>query len=337
MSFYSSIFTTVDSATASYVGNTVTNITLELAPIFKLCFTIYIIMWGFSVYRGLIQEAVMDGVFRLIRIAIIMQLALKSGEYNTLIATNILNMPDYLIGLIGNSGTSGTAKASLDTILASSMAVGNEFWKRASIIPPGANPGFYIMAIIVWISSILTTAYAAFLIILSKLALSVMLGLGPIFILLLMFESTKKFFEAWVGQIVNYALISGITVAVLKLLFGMYAQVANDTIAAVASSSGDFSSITTLLILSVICSLVLAQVLGMASSIAGGVSLSTLGAGAWAMRKGMAGMGAMRPSNIQKSMRGAKKDYAVAKAGLQAPYKWAKNRVSSKNSVSKAA
>ena len=65
---------------------------------------------------------------------------------------------------------------------------------------------------------IVTGIYAVFLLTLSRIALSVLLAIGPLFIGLLFFESTKRFFEAWLAQLANYAFVSILTVLVAALM-----------------------------------------------------------------------------------------------------------------------
>jgi type IV secretion system protein VirB6 len=338
--FLQSIFLTVDQASSTYVGTTVEGVATSIAPVAKQCFTLYVILWGFAMYRGLINEPILDGAFRLMKIGIIISLAISVGQYSTHISNNLLAAPDYLIGLLGNGGSAQDSKTVLDKILSDAMQSGQTIWEKGSLIPPGSNPGAYLMALIIWVSALVCIGYAAFLIILSKIALAVLVGIGPLFILGLMFDSTKKFFESWLGQAVNYALISGLTVAVIKLLFGMYASAAQGTFQ-VATTSDDFGilSICSMLIMSVVCFLVLLQVQGIASALAGGVSLSTLGAVNWAMDKSLAMGGAMRPSSVQRSLRGVQRDWRALKSGGRwsaTPVTWAARKLrGSGNSIEK--
>ena len=47
-----------------------------------------------------------------------------------------------------------------------------------------------------------------------------LLALGPFFIALLFFETTKRFFESWIAQLANYAFITILTVMVSALMLG---------------------------------------------------------------------------------------------------------------------
>jgi len=49
---------------------------------------------------------------------------------------------------------------------------------------------------------------------------------GPFFIALLFFETTKRFFESWIAQLANYAFITILTVMVSALMLGIVSSVA---------------------------------------------------------------------------------------------------------------
>jgi len=82
----------------------------------------------------------------------------------------------------------------------------------------------------------LTAIYAMFLLALSKIALSILLALGPLFIALLFFETTKRFFEAWVAQLANYAFVALLTVLVAALMMQVVATAAQQAAMRAAAS-----------------------------------------------------------------------------------------------------
>src|SRR5205823_826817 len=71
-----------------------------------------------------------------------------------------------------------------------------------------AGFAYPIAGVIVWALMGLLCVYTMFLIALSSIALAVLLALGPLFVSLLLFEGTRRFFEAWLAQLANYALIT---------------------------------------------------------------------------------------------------------------------------------
>jgi type IV secretion system protein VirB6 len=114
-----------------------------------------------------------------------------------------------------------------------------------------------------------------FLIALSNIALAVLLALGPIFIAMLFFDATKRLFAAWMAQLVNYALITVLTVMVGALLLQIVQSYATQT-AALGSALLTVDALHMVLI-AVLVFLLLRQVMPIAAGLAGGVALSSMG------------------------------------------------------------
>lgn len=334
--FLAKIMQTVDTAMSDYVTSTSAAVASSLGPVANQMFTLYVILWGFAMYRGLIQEPILDAAFRLIKIALIINIAIDMGIYSDVIARNLQELPQFLARVVIGTETTTSASTTLDGLLTSSIESGANVWEEGSLV---SDFGAYIMAVIIWGSTFLSVGYAAFLIILSKVMLSILIGIGPIFVIALMFEGTKKFFESWIGQALNYALISALAVAIVKLLFGAYARAASDTLVASGADGFGLASIASMLLLSIVSFLCLMQVQNLASSLAGGIAISTMGAVNWAANKLTSATGTMRPSNMRKAFRGVKRDVQALKAGgriAAAPVAWAARKMrGNTNSISK--
>jgi len=52
----------------------------------------------------------------------------------------------------------------------------------------------------------------------ARLALAIMLAIGPVFIALAMFQSTRRFTEAWISQLANFVILQVLVIAVGSLL-----------------------------------------------------------------------------------------------------------------------
>ena len=135
---------------------------------------------------------------------------------------------------------------------------------------------FYFAAIAVYLVVGLAAVYTMFLLALSKIALSILIAMGPIFIALLFFESTKKFFEAWIAQLSNYAFLTILTVLVAALML----QVVTVAAQAAAAKGGDitFADALKVCVAAALTFLIMKQVPSMAQGLASGVALSGFGA-----------------------------------------------------------
>src|SRR5437762_9019425 len=114
-----------------------------------------------------------------------------------------------------------------------------------------------------------------FLIALSSIALAVLLALGPLFMTLLLFEGTRRFFEAWLAQLANYALITILTVLTAALLLQVVASYAAQT-AARGSAILTVDALNMVLI-AVLVFLLMRQVMPIAAALAGGMALNSFG------------------------------------------------------------
>ncbi len=109
----------------------------------------------------------------------------------------------------------------------------------------------------------LLCVYAMFLFALSSIALAVLLALGPLFIALLLFDATRRLFEAWIAELANYALITVLTVMVAALLL----QIVNSYAAQTAARGRRILTVDVLnmLLVAVLVFLVMRQVMPIAS------------------------------------------------------------------------
>ena len=102
-----------------------------------------------------------------------------------------------------------------------------------------------------------------------------LLALGPLFIALLLFDSTKRFFEAWLAQLSNYAFITVLTVLVAALMMQLV-RVASEQ--AVATGDGiEIAHAVRVCLAAALVFLVMRQVMPMAAALAHGIALSTFG------------------------------------------------------------
>ncbi len=288
--YYSQAFTKLSAALTSYVSDTATSIIGAIGPVAAQLLTLYFIIYGISMMRGLIEEPISDFAMRVIKTSLILGLALNIGLYNGQIVSFLWDSPDKLAAYVSGSNSGTTENMSyLDNLMTQFYSLGEKFWAYSSGMT-SVDLGPKIIAVLVWLAGVVVTVYAAFLLILAKMALAVILGIGPIFVLLLMFEGTKRFFESWFGQALNYVFVVVLTSAAVKLILSLivaYMPSANT----VAGATGSISAAIPPIALAGIGALVMMQLSSVASALAGGVAISTLGAGnaIWNKAKGAAG------------------------------------------------
>jgi type IV secretion system protein VirB6 len=326
--FYSHTFSDLNTALSTYVGDTAANIISQFSSVAYTMLTIYVILWGWTMLRGMISEPVTDGMARIIRLTIIVSIAINIGIYNTALGNFLWQTPDALASAVVGSGYDGTSTVQfLDQLMSQMYDLGDAYWQKANAssgMLPIPDMGLLAIAIAVWCIGVAATAYAAFLLALSKCMLAIILGVGPIFVLGLMFEGTKRFFEAWMGQALNFVFVVLLAAAGVNLILTILQHYLTDATTAGVLADPSVSQALPAIAISIIGFLVLMQVPSVASGLAGGVAVSTLGAVGWAYGKATGTMAAMRPTALRRSYLRAKSDARIAgnaaRAAITAPY-----------------
>jgi type IV secretion system protein VirB6 len=271
MGFFATFWSWLNGQLANYIGDHTARLASILEPAVVTLATIYVMAWGYLHLTGKIEEPFTTGLKRIFVMALVLGVGLRLWLYNTLIVDTFYNAPAQLAAaMVGSADPVGT----IDTIWKSGGATAGILWtKSASSWLSGL--GFYIAGAVVWCLMGLLCVYAMFLIAFSTIALAILLALGPLFIALLLFDETKKFFVAWMAQLANYALITILTVMVAALLLQIVQSYAVQT-AALGTAIMTVDALNMMLV-AVLVFLVLRQVMPIASGLAGGVSLNSFG------------------------------------------------------------
>jgi type IV secretion system protein VirB6 len=268
--FFQTFWIWLNGQLATYIGATTAKVAATLEPAIVTFATVYVMVWGYLHLTGKIDEPFVTGVKRLVTLAVVLGIALHLWLYNTLIVDTFYRAPAQLAAAV--VGTADPV-ATIDSIWDHGGAVAGYLWSNGPLFK--LDIGFYIAGAIVWCLVGLLCVYTMFLIALSSIALAVLLALGPLFVAMLLFDSTRRFFEAWIAQLANYALITILTVLVAALLLQIVASYAVQT-AARGSAILTVDALNMVLI-SVLVFLLMRQVMPIAAALANGVALNTFG------------------------------------------------------------
>jgi type IV secretion system protein VirB6 len=270
MGFFQTFWTWLNGQLASYIGANTAKVAAALEPAIVTFGAVYVMVWGYLHLTGRIEEPFGTGLKRLITLAVVLGVALHLWLYNSVIVDTFYRAPTQLAAAVVGTADPVTT---IDAIWNSGGTVAGYLFSNGGVFQ--GDPGSYIAGAVVWFLVGLLCVYTMFLIALSSIALSVLLALGPLFFAALLFEHTRRLFEAWVAQLTNYALITVLTVLVATLLLQIVASYASQT-AARGSALATVDSLNMVLV-SVLVFLVMRQVMPIASGLASGVSLNSFG------------------------------------------------------------
>ena len=178
-------------------------------------------VWGYLQIAGRVDEPFVQGIKRIFTLAVILGVSLRLWLYNDVIVDTFFNAPGALAARIVGAYDSVSI---VDQIIFSGDDAATLLIQKGGIL--NGDFSYYIAGFAVYLIVGLTAIYTIFLLALSRIALSVLLALGPLFIALLMFDTTKRFFESWIAQLANYAFITILTVLVAALMMTLVSTAA---------------------------------------------------------------------------------------------------------------
>ncbi len=270
MGFFATFWSWLNGQLGAYIGDNTARLAGVLEPAVVTLATLYVMAWGYLLLMGKIAEPLEAGFKRVALIALVLGVGLHLWLYNTIIVDTFYSAPTELAAaLVG----ANDPVATIDAIWESGGTVAGNLWDKGGLL--NGDFGFYLAGAVVWLLMGVLCVYAMFLIALSSIALAVLLALGPLFMALLFFDATRRFFSAWIAQLANYGLITLLTVMTAALLLQIVQSYAAQT-AARGSAILTVDALNMVLV-AVLVFLVLRQVMPIAAGLAGGVSLNTYG------------------------------------------------------------
>lgn len=315
MGFFATFWAWLNGQLAAYIGTNTALVAQALEPAIVTLAIVYVMVWGYLQLMGRVDEPFLTGFRRLVTLAVVMGCALRLWLYNSLLVDTFYRAPAQLAAAIVGAQD---PVATIDTIWERGGAVADYLWNNGGLF--NGDLGYYVAGAVVWTLMGLLCVYTMFLIALSGIALAVLLALGPLFMGLLLFDATRRYFEAWLAQLANYALVTILTVLVAALLLQIVQSYAVQT----AARGAAITTVDALnmVLVAVLVFLLLRQIMPVASALAGGVALSTFGTVSrfvnWGLRRGVGVSGAAVAFGVRSLTAGdwsPRQELRIARAG----------------------
>jgi len=287
MSLVTDLLANVDRAGTTYVANAYGAMAQALTDggiisVGGLMLTLYVIFWGIGIWQGTATGGPSDHAFRLFRAFLIYALATEWGSFQSLVYTAMNEGPaaigNSLLATVGSMNNTGLS-INLTSVNAVQTALQNlwdttgnavaAFVKNAGI----TNPGPYVIAAILLIAMAILIGFGLFLIILSKVFMWLLLGLAPVFIVLLLFGVTSRFFSGWFATLAQYFIVQVMVYAFIAFYVGLTQQFFDRLNIANNGFTTTFADIAPIILVAIIGILLLHQLNAVAASIAGGIPM----------------------------------------------------------------
>jgi len=255
---------------ATYISSHTAETAAAIEPAAVTAAVLYVMVWGYLHLRGKVDEPVVTAAVRILTIMVVFGIGLRLWLYHSVVVDTFFLAPSALAArLVGAS----SPVVMIDSIWDRGGTVAGALWDKGGLLT--GDVGFYIAAAAIYGLVGFVCVYTMFLMALSRIALAVLLALGPLFIVMALFDATRRFFEAWLHELSNYALVTILTAMVAALMLDLVEAYALQT-----AARGNALLTTDALDLALAAGLVLLvlrQIMPIAARLAGGFALSGLG------------------------------------------------------------
>ena len=288
MGFFAEFYAWLDRILVGYIGDYAARVATAIEPAVITAAVLYVMVWGFLHLTARVEEPLTEGLKRIAVMVVVLGVSLRLWLYNEVIVDTFFRAPTQLAALIVGAYE---PVAVVDQIIFQGGDAGDALIAKGSILQ--GNFSYYFAGFGVYLLVGFTAVYTMFLLSLSRVALSILLAMGPLFLALALFGTTRRFLEAWLAQLANYALIAILTVMLAALMLTLLTSATRE--AASAGSGIQIAHAVRVGLAAGLTALVMRQVMPMAAGLASGIALNTFGlmsaAIAWGLGKGAGALG----------------------------------------------
>ncbi|HBN6205686.1 TPA: type IV secretion system protein [Vibrio parahaemolyticus] len=268
---FDSLFDFLNQIVESNIAEMVGRFTTAFTPLLGACVMLYIVYMAWEMLFDRQNMVFMESLKTIGSLTMVTGVALNTAWYMSHVVPFILGSGDQVTQLLLGSGSG--AGSALQVLFDRAwndiglMASRIEWEFDAQVI--GQSLGIIAMIIISVLGFIPFIGIATAYLLMAKIMVSFLLIIGPLFIMMAFFPSTRSFFQAWTGQCFNYVLLS----ILFPLSFSLITSLLKETV--FAGNITFVNVIFTAVIFFALCVLA-TQIPVLSSTLSGGVGISGL-------------------------------------------------------------
>lgn len=176
-----------------------------LGPALTILLTLFIALFAMGLFFGRTNLNIRSVVPRMITLGLVLTFATSWVAYQSVVWNLAVATPDYLAGVMtGGQGSATTNFADkIDIVFAAvEQASGNQNQGAADAAISAFSP-----AGMMWLGAMLLLLGTVGVLVTAKIGLAVLVALGPIFVVMALFDGTRGLFTGWLKGVVMLALI----------------------------------------------------------------------------------------------------------------------------------
>lgn len=269
---FEAILNATDAGVETFVFSTWQRFIDASGPFLTSLLVIALAILGYRLMVGQIQMSLSELGYRVFVLFLFYGLIIRIDDLNAFFYTTFTDVPgsvaSFMVSSIG--GEPVQLNASVSEIFSRGVGSFDAIVQDAGV----TNPAPYLYAGLIVLVTLLAVGVIAFVLVLSKLATGVLLGLAPFALVLYFFQSTRSIFDGYLRQLLTFALIPILLYSLIGLMFGMVDSVSLQLSNAAGAGADSFGLIASYSLVLVVWALVSIQVLPWSAGIAGGLALA---------------------------------------------------------------
>lgn len=242
------------------------NIMDAIKPLVYTCVTIYIMMQCYLQIVGKTDDLAVDVFITCIIVLCVSNLVLNTGNYTTYIIGGVEALGEGLAGAIPSTGSSNLYQT-LDIMLQTGVEQMTYCFNKAGFDP--STWTWVICGVVVMLAIGGLTVVAALIVIGTKFLLTMLLLVGPIFIIMACFPPTRRFLDSWMGKIFENILVQLFAVAIIIMMITIMERYISGNNLTDGEDVNPSAIIVQIAVIAAIIIYVLRQIPNLAGSLAG--------------------------------------------------------------------
>lgn len=269
---------TIDTALNTYVNTTSSAVVDTLITTAVLLTAFHYTMNGLMMTLGKVEAPASTFAISCGKFLLISAFSLNADNYSTSVVEAIRGLESgFTAAFSGSNGvTPMSVYATVDDAFGKGMDIAAQLWETAGkrqLSEIGMAIGEYITATIIAVSTLVIALPAGAMIVVAKAVMSIMLGIGPLFIMLLMWTPTQPYFDRWFSVVMTSIFQIALDAAVLSLAVNAFlAFIPTD----IDSDQNPLFTSLQLLVVASVMVYVLYNVNNYAAQLAGGISTAAI-------------------------------------------------------------
>ncbi|ACL64485.1 TrbL/VirB6 plasmid conjugal transfer protein [Anaeromyxobacter dehalogenans 2CP-1] len=231
---FTPLFAELDRISTAFAQDVSSRVIVAITPVLAAGLTVWFIAWGILVMRGAVDQPVREFLGKVIRTALIVSVALGAGLYQRDVVEVIRTVPDDLAAAVaggeanvrfgaGPLDTGSTQAALIDRAAGQGLLKAEDAFEKGGLMTQ-QGIAFYTFGVLMLLATVVMVGVGGALILVAKVMLALLAGLGPLFIAALLFDATRRFFDRWIAMIATYALVVVLFAAVFTFMLAIFAN-----------------------------------------------------------------------------------------------------------------